>query len=276
VDEDAGAGRGVLYPARLPTFSREQAPPALQDRVRWFWVPRWRLAPGRTSRQHVLAFPASNLVVGPDGVVLSGPTTRASSVDLVGEGWVVGALLRPAGLASLHAQPRRVRDAEVPYEAPDLHREVGAAMRGDDEVAGRQRAVAAFAAWAEEHLAAPDDGGLLANALEDVVAADRTLVRVDQLARRLGVSTRAVQRLCERCIGLPPLAVIRRYRLQEAAQRLREEPGTTVAQVAADLGYADHAHLSTDFRAALGTTPRDYRGGAAGSASERSEDGHRP
>jgi len=262
VAEELLDGRGVLYPARLPTFHREPAPPALADRVRWFWVPRWRLPSGATSRQHLLAFPASNLVVGPDGVTLSGPTTRASHVDLQGEGWAVGALLRPAGTASLHPQPRRICDAEVPHEAPDLHRGVAAAMRADDETAGRQRAVEVFAAWVDGHLAPPDEGGLLANALEDLVAGDRTLVRVDQLARRLGASTRTVQRLSERYIGLPSLAVIRRYRLQEAAQRLREEPDVTVAQVAAELGYADHAHLSTDFRTALGLTPRGYRGGA--------------
>lgn len=53
--------------------------------------------------------------------------------------------------------------------------------------------------------------------------------------------------------------MIRRYRLQEAAQRLRDDPAVTIAQVAADLGYADHAHLTTDFRTVLGLTPNRYR-----------------
>ncbi|WP_298990900.1 helix-turn-helix domain-containing protein [uncultured Pseudokineococcus sp.] len=251
--------RGVLFPGRLPVFAREAAPPRLADRVRWCWVPRWDLPPGEVSRQHLLPFPSANLVVGPDGVELAGPTTRASHVDLEGTGWVVGALLRPAGLAALHPRPRELRDTTVPVAAPDLQRDVAAAMARPDEDAGRRGAVAVLLAWAEEHLPAPDEVGRLANALEDVVAADRGLVRVDQLARHLGVSTRAVQRAAERCIGLPPLAVIRRYRLQEAAQRLREEPGTTVAQVAADLGYADQAHLAHDFRTVLGRTARDYR-----------------
>ncbi|WP_309335561.1 helix-turn-helix domain-containing protein [Actinomyces oris] len=47
--------------------------------------------------------------------------------------------------------------------------------------------------------------------------------------RRLDLSVRSLQRLCEKCIGLPPLAVIRRYRLQEAARRLREDSSVTVA-----------------------------------------------
>ncbi len=75
---------------------------------------------------------------------------------------------------------------------------------------------------------------------------------------------RAVQRLARRSIGLPPLAVIRRYRLQEAAQRLREDPELPIARVAAELGYADQAHLSTDFRRTLGRAPREYRHDARG------------
>ena len=62
----------------------------------WFWIPRWNIAPGRTSRQHVLAFPASNLVVEsaspehPRGRVgLAGPTTVRSHRDLSGQGWAV-------------------------------------------------------------------------------------------------------------------------------------------------------------------------------------------
>lgn len=256
---DLGDGRGVLYPARLPSFHREPAPAELRELVRWFWVPRWQLAPGTTSRQEVLPFPASNLVVEPGGVSVAGPTNRASHRDLHGSGWAVGALLRPAGIAALRLEPQSIQDAEVPVDAPDLHRAVVSAMRDDDEPAGRRRAVLAYAEWVAEHMAPPDDGGVLANAMEDLIASDRTIVRVDQVAGHLGTSARGVQRLAQRYVGLTPLAIIRRYRLQEAAQRLRDDPSVTIAQVATDLGYADHAHLSSDFRHVLGLTPSSYR-----------------
>lgn len=243
--------RGILYPARLPTFQRVPADPALAGLVRWFWIPQWRLAPGRTSRQRILPFPASNLVVQPEGVTLAGPTTGASHRDLRGSGWAVGALLRPAGLAALHPEPQEIRDQEISFEAPDLHEAVVAAM--PDVPA----AVAAFTGWAAAHLPPPGDS--LANAMEDLIADDPEILRVEQVAAHLGVSMRAVQRTARRSIGLPPLAVIRRYRLQAAAERLRTDPSTTIAQVAADLGYADHAHLTGDFRTVLGLTPNAYR-----------------
>jgi AraC-like DNA-binding protein len=53
--------------------------------------------------------------------------------------------------------------------------------------------------------------------------------------------------------------MIRRRRVQEAAERLRTDPDTTLAAVAADLGYSDHAHLANEFRSVLGLTPGAYR-----------------
>ena len=251
--------RGILYPTKLPTFHREPADASLEGRIRWFWIPRWQLAPGRTVRQEVLPFPASNLVVEPGGVSLVGPSTGASHRDLSGSGWAVGALLRPAGLASLRADPQTIQNTEVQIAAPDLHEAVMSAMGEADHEVGRQRAIAAFSEWAAQHIAPDDESGRHANAMEDLIASDRTVIRVGDIAELLGTSVRGVQRLAQRYVGLPPLAIIRRYRLQEAAQRLREDPSVKIAQVAADLGYADHAHLSADFRNVLGFTPNSYR-----------------
>lgn len=254
-------GRGVLYPARLPTFHRVPAPEELSDRVRWFWIPRWNLAPGRTSRQQVLPFPASNLVVEADGVSLAGPATGASHRDLRGRGWAVGALLRPAAVPSLlsESNPPRLRDMTMPFAAPDLHRAIVGAMSREGETDAREHAVAVYVEWAHENLAPPDEGGVLANTIEDLISTDREITRVDQVADRLDLTIRHVQRLAQRYVGLPPLTMIRRYRLQEAAQRLRDEPDLTITRVAADLGYADQAHLAHDFRHVLGLAPNAYR-----------------
>ena len=265
-------GRGVLYPARLPSFHREPVPVELREAVRWFWVPSWDLPAGVVSRQEVLPFPAANLVVEPDGVRLYGPTTGVSVRVLENRGWAVGALLSPAGLSRLHARPGALRDTSVPVDAPCLHRAVVAAMDGDDaagqaenedQEAGCSAAVRTLSDWLMTEVLPLESEGLVAHAMVELIASDREVVRVEQVAERMGMSVRSVQRLAARCIGLPPLAVIRRYRLQEAAQRLREEPGLSVARLAADLGYADQAHLAADFRTVLGTSPTGYRDQAA-------------
>ena len=270
--------RGTLYPARLPTFHRLPAPPELADRIRWVWIPEWNLAPGRVSRQELLPFPALNFVVQPDGVTLSGPATRRAHQDLRGSGWAVGALLRPAAVPAFTANPGALLDTEIPFPAPDLHAAVMAAMSAERETAepennasdnnakenddgGHHRAHAATAVvhWFRAHIPPPTPEAELANRLEELIQADTALTRVDQAADQLGVSVRTLQRLARRYVGLPPLAMIRRYRLQEAAERLRTEPGLAIADIAAELGYADHAHLTAAFRDVLGFTPSGYR-----------------
>jgi AraC-like DNA-binding protein len=250
----------VLYPARLPTFDRLPAPDAVAQLVRWFWIPEWQIQPGRSSRQQLIAFPACNLVVEPDAVGLAGPTTGRSYRDLTGTGWAVGALLRPAAVPHFAADPAILRDAYQLLDLPVLHERVCRAMRGPgDRQTRHRRAVDAFAAWLAGTVPPPNREALLANAMADAIDSDPTIRTVEDAALRLRLSARSVQRLACRYVGLPPSMMIRRRRLQEAAERLRTDPDTTLAAVAADLGYSDHAHLANEFRSVLGLTLGTYR-----------------
>jgi AraC-like DNA-binding protein len=256
--------RGVLYPARMPTFHRVSPPEEVATWVRWLWIPEWHVAAGRVSRQELVAFPACNLVVEPDLVGLAGPTTRRSFRDLTGRGWAVGALLRPAAVPQLVEDPVSIRDQYLTLDLPDLHSAVTAAMTSDEEGAVRRsRAVDAFAHWLDDTLPAPGAEALLANRMADLIDGDASVQQVTQAAKRLDVSVRTLQRLARQYVGLPPAAMIRRRRLQEAADRLRREPSIGIAAVASDLGYADHAHLAADFRSVLNFSPSAYRGTGA-------------
>lgn len=258
------AGRGILYPARLPEFHRLPAPEPVAALVRWFWVPEWDLEPGRTSRQDVVAYPASNLVVEAGLVGLAGPTTRRSHRDLTGRGWAVGALLRPAAVPGFTDEPAALRDRYLPVPADDLRQAVAAAMTSRDRPGHRERAVDACAAWLMARVPEPSAEARLANAMADLIDQDGTVLQVTDAADRLGVSPRTLQRIARRYVGLPPAAMIRRRRLQEAADRLRTDPAADLATLAADLGYADQSHMTHDFRTVLAFTPGTYRGQQAG------------
>ncbi|MFD5598986.1 helix-turn-helix domain-containing protein [Leucobacter sp. NPDC058333] len=258
--------RGVLYPDRLPEFHRVPAATDISHAVQWFWVPEWQLPDGVESRQHVLPFPACNLVVDPAGIEAIGPATRRSERVLTGAGWAVGALLRPAATRALDLRPAELRDATRSVADPALHAAIVAAMT-DATVPGEARRAAAIDAlsrWIAERVPLPARAGdgELANALGELLG-DPSITRVDQLPERLHVSPRTLQRIAERAFGLPLHAMIRRRRLQEAAERLRDHPTASIAELAAALGYTDHAHFSTDFKAVLGVTPSEYRRDAA-------------
>ncbi|MBP5803787.1 AraC family transcriptional regulator [Microbacterium maritypicum] len=259
--------RGVLYPARLPQFHRLPAPSEATGLVAWYWIPEWDIAPGRSSQQEIVAYPALNLVVDAEAVTLSGATTRASHRDLRGSGWAVGALLRPAAVSALIEDPSSLVDGErvLDHEAGDVAalRDAVVSAMGSDE-RHRERAVEAFSRWLEERASPIGDPARQANAVMDVLMGDDPALTPEEAATRLAVSVRTLQRMTHRYVGLSPAAMIRRRRLQEAAQRVREEPGVDLASIAAELGYADHAHLTRDFQTVLGIAPRAYRSEAIG------------
>jgi AraC-like DNA-binding protein len=270
-----GESRGHLNPSARAPVARLAPPPHLADAIVHVWIPEWDLPPGQVLTQAVLTYPVVNLVVqpgAPEGeVALHGPRTTVSHRELSGCGWAVGALLRPAAVPALLAAvpgggpaPALV-DASARLEEPELLAEVAAAMRphGPER---HQRALDVVTGWVRRRLAAagaPDADGLLANALLDVVAGDGMEFprRVGEVAARLGVSVRTVQRLSLAHTGFTPAALLRRRRLQDAADRLRRDPGLDLARLAHETGYADHAHLTRDFRAVLGLTPSDFRAG---------------
>ncbi|APH44427.1 DNA-binding protein [Microbacterium sp. 1.5R] len=255
------ATRGVLYPARLPDFHRLPPATAARDLAVWFWIPEWSIEPARSSRQEIVGYPALNLVVENGDVSLSGATTRASHRELTGTGWAVGALLRPAAVAALIDDPAALVDSEQPVVAPELADGVSAAMASGE--GHRERAVAVFSEWLARRVGPLDDSARHANALVEVLMEEGAADSVEEAATRLAVSLRTLQRLAHRHVGVSPAAMIRRRRLQEAAEHLRLHPSVDLADLAADLGYADHAHLTRDFRNVLGIAPRAYRASSA-------------
>ncbi|MDQ4215361.1 helix-turn-helix domain-containing protein [Microbacterium capsulatum] len=254
--------RGVLYPARLPQFHRIAPPADAAELVAWVWIPEWDLEPGRSSRQDLVSYPALNLVVEASDretapVQLFGATTRAGFRDLAGRGWAVGALLRPAAVAALAAEPSSFLDGAIEIDAPELEREVARAMASGD---GRlERAAGAVCDWLRDRVGEVTAPVRHANAISELLMSDPSIRTPEQAATRLAVSVRTLQRMAHRYVGLSPAAMIRRRRLQEAAERIRTDPAAELAGIAADLGYADQAHLANDFRAVLGFTPSSYR-----------------
>ncbi|NUK13365.1 AraC family transcriptional regulator, partial [Streptomyces lunaelactis] len=103
-----------------------------------------------------------------------------------------------------------------------------------------------------------DPQSLRAMRLVDLVRTDRTILRVAELAAAEGVSVRSLQRLFASYVGVGPKWVILRYRIHEALERAELAGGLDWAELAAELGYSDQAHLVRDFTATVGVPPTAY------------------
>ena len=72
----------------------------------------------------------------------------------------------------------------------------------------------------------------------------------------LGASPTQIARAFSMAFGIPPHAYVEGRRLDAARQRILD--GQPLAEVAADVGFYDQAHLTRRFRRFLGTTPRRF------------------
>lgn len=81
---------------------------------------------------------------------------------------------------------------------------------------------------------------------------------VASLAARTGVSRAALARRFTELVGEPPMTFLTGWRLDLAADLLRE-PDTTLEVVARKVGYGSPFALSTAFKRVRGVSPREHR-----------------
>jgi transcriptional regulator GlxA family with amidase domain len=92
----------------------------------------------------------------------------------------------------------------------------------------------------------------------ELVTCDRTIARVADLSRAVGVSVRSLQRLFSDRVGVSPKWVICRARLQDAAARVLAGEEVDWSRLALDLGYFDQAHLIRAYRTIIGVSPTEH------------------
>lgn len=102
------------------------------------------------------------------------------------------------------------------------------------------------------------------HACEDVAPLVRAIwsrrgrVRMDDLARDLGVSARWLERTFARSVGPSPKQFARIARFLYGCELLRTHPKRSHAELALQAGYFDQSHLIRDFRKLAGMTPGAY------------------
>ncbi|MGY1856974.1 helix-turn-helix domain-containing protein [Modestobacter sp. SYSU DS0290] len=246
---------------------RYEPDPVVRGLLRRFWIPVWSVPPGREAVQRVLQYPVSLLVVADGYARFYGVTTGLSTTTLAGDGWAVGVMCTPAA-GTLLSGTSMAEFTDRYVDLPDVLGPGGVALvdrvrtaMAADPHAGRAHAtaMAAFTDTVRPRLPVDAEGELVDRVVAFVEERSDVL-RVAQVHAEFGLSERALQRLVHRRLGLTPKWLIQRRRLQEAAERLRAG-GTTLAETAAVLGYADQAHFVRDFSRVTGTTPGRFAAG---------------
>jgi AraC-like DNA-binding protein len=237
------------------------APPNdLRDVVDVLWSASWDLPADAPHTTELLSDPCAHIAFeggdrGPESRFV-GVWTRLWRRTLVGRGYVRAAKLRPGALRAFVSRPA----VSLVNRIVPLGELVGAEAAGLEAPIlelPEEEALLALAEWLRSRRASTRTSALAVDLVERIMK-DATIVRVEDLARVAGYGPRALQRLFRDEVGASPKWVIRRYRLQEAALRIERGDGPTLAALAAELGYADQAHLARDFKRAVGRSPSAF------------------
>ncbi|GAB3307807.1 helix-turn-helix domain-containing protein [Epidermidibacterium keratini] len=269
--------RGIVAPGDLVRhvdFQRIPAPLDLAGLVDWFWSVRWDLPMGFTHRQRLVAHPAVNISVGiapppgenpPPGpyplrAVVNGVTTTLTTRALSGSGWNIAAKTTVGGFGAWVDDVAALNDDVRPIDE-QLGLD-GAALSDGVAGVGLDEGVAllgeALLGVLERRDAQRVSTARQVAEVASVADRDRSVRTVADLAAYAGVTVRTLQRMFGAYAGVSPTWVIRRFRLIDAAELVREGQAVDWSVVATDLGYADQAHLTRDFTATIGQSPAAY------------------
>ena len=258
---DSALGRGVLHQkAAGSQFSLTRRDPsaAMTPFVDFYWIVRWDLRGRPPHDQTILPHPNVNLTFEQTGAVIYGVDRGLFVRRIEGQGVTLGVRFRAGGFRPFWDGPvAQLNDRTVPAArlfgpAAEETRQAILGATDDTAMVALAEKLLCSARPARDQ-AAEQVAGMVAR-----ITADTSLRRVGDLAAALGLPVRRLQRLFTDYVGVSPKWVMRRARLQEAAVRAEHGGHVDWAVLAADLGYADQAHLTRDFTATIGVPPARY------------------
>jgi AraC-like DNA-binding protein len=85
----------------------------------------------------------------------------------------------------------------------------------------------------------------------------------EEIAARVGISTDYLTDCFRQELGIPPITYIRRYRIRQACELLRNSD-QSITQIALAVGFSDGAHFTRTFQREMKITPRAFRHNRAG------------
>lgn len=86
----------------------------------------------------------------------------------------------------------------------------------------------------------------------------RGQVRITELADMHGLSVRHLERQFQEAVGITPKLLSKIIRFEEAHNRLWANPNMSLTELAFELGYADQAHFSREFRTFTHISPSEF------------------
>lgn len=188
------------------------------------------------------------------GAVVTGPHAKSVVIDTRAQRWLAAVEFRHAGAARFFLIPMTEISNQI-VRLQDLWRDDGTSLR--DRLLDARTPASKFCVFEEVllgHLRAEFD-----LAMRYAITALRASVPVSQVALRLGLSPRTLERRFSSQVGISPKRFARVDRLQKVLRAVRRPSKPDWCALAVEHGYTDQAHLIHDFRDLADITPSEYK-----------------
>lgn len=256
---------------RLTELRWRPAPPDLRPFVTAF-IERRDAAPLAGMRELPVPTPLIQIMLGADihmtdgatgGVApraaLWGPSSTSSRSRTEAPLHVFVAVLTLRGASILGAAEGGLADRRTPLD-DILSAGARAGPARIAEAPDADRRADAAEAWLRGLVREGEDRVDPAISVIDAMVQHRLKAPVADIARRCGVSERALHKRCTRLIGWPPKRLLRIARLQRLLRTLHPSPWLDAGtDEDARLEYADDSHLARDLMDLTGLTVSAYR-----------------
>ena len=194
------------------------------------------------------------------GAILTGPTSQAAHFRLGGgvRAWGIGLLplgwLRLLGVPASSFVDRTVPVAGEPCCAP-FAALPAAVFTGTPNPADEAARIDAYLLDLLGRAAPHEDEQRIRTAHGGLI--DEDMTSVTDLAHRLGISSRSLERLSLKAFGFSPKLLLRRQRFLRSLAQFMLDPSLTWIRTL-DFQYVDQAHFVRDFRRFMAMSPRHY------------------
>ncbi|PJZ41993.1 AraC family transcriptional regulator [Leptospira kmetyi] len=253
--------RGVLKNSNTQIHSKHARylpSERLQSLIEHHWTVRWDLRGKEPYLAQTLPHPSVHIVFEKGRSRIQGIIEGKFSHLLEDEGFVWGIKFKPGAFYPFFQKPiRTFTNQSIPIESVfsvDVSKLEGSilAAKNDD-----QRIEIAESVLFQK-LPEIEENVFWIQEVVQLILEKKEILRAEDVAQKVGVNLRTLQRLFNRYVGVSPKWVIQRYRLHEAADRLENGENVDGSRLALDLGYFDQAHFIKDFKSMIGISPEKY------------------
>lgn len=257
----SGDTKGILRPRAIDkkfTLSRHEPSEELAYLIEHYWIVRWDLRGEKPHEAETLPYPSVHIVVENQRQEVWGVVTGRFTRRLEGAGRAFGIKFLPGAFHPFANRPvSELTNATFPLSkifgsgGDAFVKNVLDAEKDEDLVLMAENFLCSREPVRDENVST-------VNRIMEKIMFETSITKVEDIVSSLRISKRSLQRLFNEYVGVSPKWVIKRYRLQEAADSLADGKEIDLPKLALDLGYFDQAHFINDFKATVGMPPGKY------------------